>query len=458
MNNPLSLPSKNVSVRHSAFADPLTVIGVLIGLTPVLAGSIFRTYGYHVSPTWAEALRQLDAPFILIELAVVMWARHCGLSYRSVFYRLDRAAQFAIVVFVSSFWISSAFVSTYPAYSLLRASYWLIHIAFGVAIFHLAGTPTRAGLVRSGGALFAGFVLFLPLMTVHLINAPDSNLIREGKIIWSSAIPGCLSVRHFGIWAALVLACASGALYAFNTTRRDQVIVCTMIFLATATLFWSGTRAGVYGMAGALVVLLVTLRRLPSWPALLVASAAALFGILSSELWLPPDYAFGFFRRASVPGAGDMQSVSSGRTILWASMLQAFADSPLFGVGEGAVHWFTDIDGVRQVQPHNSVVQMLSSWGLIACLAAGYLLSRLLLLVHRMARRNAQVIPLMLVIDCLLIMSLADGVLYFSRFIMWFAGGVGLVLAIAVRDGRVTEAPRALLVSSVSKKGVTRPC
>lgn len=434
----------NTLTRTTIFAwprtmsDPLVVIGAIVGLTPLLAGLLFTTYGYHVSPGWAELLRQLDVPFILVEVAVILWARQAGLNYRATYDNLDHPARIALLVFLGTFWLSSAFISTDPAYSILRASFWLVHIGFGFAVFHLVGTPTRANLLHCGVALLGGLLLFLPLMTVHLVSAPDPAMVRGGEIIWSSAIPGCLSVRHLGIWAALVLSCALGALYIRDMAPRERGILYVLIFVATAALFWSGTRAGLYGLAGALIVLIAVARaRLPA-RVVVPAGVAVIAGALVSELWLPPHPAFGIFGRVFAQG-DDLQTFSSGRTVIWASMMQAFAGSPLFGVGEGAVHWLAVTGDDHHVQPHNSVVQMLSGWGLIACLAAGYLLARLLLLVHRMVRRDTLVIPLVLMIDCLLIMSLADGALYFSRFIMWFAGGAAVVLAVALRGWAAEE-------------------
>lgn len=443
-----TLPAeRTIAPASSVLSDPLVLIGLVIGFTPVLAGLIFRTYGYHVAPDWAEVLRQLDFPFIFVELAVVMWAHHGGMTFRSTFKQLDLPAQYALIVFLCTFWISSAAVSADPTYSLVRASFWLVHIGFAFAIYNLAAGSPAASLRRCGAAALLGFAAFLPLTALHLVNAPDPPLVREGRIIWSSAIPGCLSIRHLGIWAAIVLACAIGALAARDLTARRRAVAHLFIFAATATIFWSGTRAGVYGTAGALVILLATLRTVPQWRTMLAPCAAVALGIVVSELWLPPDAAFGFFRRVTMAEGDNLQQFSAGRTVLWAAMMQAFAAKPIFGLGEGAVQWLAVVGEVRHVQPHNSVVQMLSSWGLIACSAAGYLLSRLLCLVHRMARREAMAIPIVLMMDCLLIMSLVDGVFYFSRFIMWFAGGAGVIVAMAVRNTSVDlvlQKPRRL--------------
>ena len=433
MNDTLALANRRFLSWPRVLADPLVLIGLIVGFTPVLAGLLFTTYGYHVSPAWAEGLRQLDAPFILVELTVVFWARHAGMDYRAVFALLDRPARIAVLIFLSTFWLSSVFVSEHPAYSTLRAAYWIIHVAFGFAVFHLAGAISRAGLIRCGVAAVAGFVAFLPLIAIHFVSAPDPSQVREGQIIWSSAIPGCLSIRHLGIWTAMVLALAIGTLWVRNEKQRDHWLTYVFIALATAVLFWSGTRGGVYGLAGALVVSLAIIRSAPPLRSLAFTGIAIGAGIFVSELWLPPDGAFGFLSRAATGSSDDLQAVTSSRTVLWIAMVKAFIESPIIGVGEGAVFWLTAIGDARHVQPHNAVVQMLSTWGLIASVAAGYLVARLLWLVHRMARRDAIMIPVVLMIDCLLIMSLADGVLYFSRFIMWFAAAGAISLAIAVR-------------------------
>lgn len=421
--------------------SPMTWVGIVIGFTPLLAGLVFRTYGYHVAPAKAEILRQLDVPFILVEVAVVMWARGNGLNYRALFMRFDRPAQIALLVFLGSFWVSSAFISADPAYSLIRASFWLVHIAFGFAVFHLAGIPTRDELLRFGGGLFLGLVAFLPLTAVHLLNAPDPASIPEGRIIWSSAIPGCLSVRHLGIWAALVLAAAVGGLYASGRHRGAEIVFGFLIFLAMAVLLWSGTRSGVFGIGAACAACLVTRREIPPVRLIIIASGATLAAVFASQAWLPPDPSFGIIQRSTQAGG----EFTSGRTEMWIKMLHVFAGSPVFGVGEGAVQWLATVGSDRHVQPHNSVIQMLSSWGLIACLASGYLVLRLLLIVHGMARRDVAIVPIVLVIDCLLVMSLADGVLYFSRFIMWFAGFAGLSLAIAARHAEEKQARAPLL-------------
>lgn len=444
MQRSIASPALRTIGRQSMLAEPALLIGIAIGFTPVLAGLIFRTYGYHVAPPGIEVLRQLDVPFILIEIAVIVWARGAGLRFRQTLGHLDRPALTALAIYLATFWISSAIISPDPGYSLLRASFWLVHIAFGVAVYQLCATVASAQLKRCGAAIFAGLFVFVPLMAVHLMAAPDPATVLEGKIIWSSAIPGCLSVRHLGIWAALVLACALGALYTCDAKTRGGWLVFATIFLASGVLFWSGTRAGVYGILAGIAVVFLALRSLPSWRILVIAGVAAACGIALSELLLPPDNSFGIFARANVPQSAGFEGFSSGRTVLWSGMMQAFAQSPLFGVGEGAVHWVVTLGTDRHVQPHNSIVQMLSSWGIIACVAAGYLMTRLLLCLHRSIRSQLQLLPLVLMIDCLLIMSLVDGVLYFSRFIMWFAGATAIALALIARAGPAAEAPPAV--------------
>lgn len=436
MSDSIASVSPRASQWPHALSDPMLWIGAIIGFAPVFAGLIFRTYSYHVAPDAAEILRQLDVPFILAELAVILWAHHSGMRFHPILRQVDRPARIAIAVFLGTFWLSSAFVSENAGYSMIRASFWFIHIAFGVAVFHLIGAAQREGLMRFGAGLCAGFILFLPLMAVHLLYAPDPEEVVGGKIIWSSAIPGSLSVRHLGIWAGLVLGLALGALYIRDCGATQHRLCQALIFIAIVTLCWSGTRSAVYGIACALLVLLVTVRALPPLRTVALAFALSSAGVWVSTWWLPPDPSFGILGRDLAASQG-AEAFTTGRMVLWTSMLKAFAGSPVLGVGEGAIHWIAETGDMHHVQPHNSVVQMLSSWGLIACLAAAYLMARLMILIHRLARRDPIMVPLALMMNCLLIMSLADGVLYFSRFIMWFAAGAAVALAVAARRGEL---------------------
>lgn len=423
-------------------ADNVVWLGLIVGFTPVLAGLIFRTHSFHVAPGWAETLRQMDVPFLLVELFVILWARGCGMGFRAVAAQLDRSARWALAIFLGTFWISSVFIAEQPGYSAVRASFWFVHVGFGFAVFHLAGQVISNRLGGFAVALCAGLVAFLPLMAIHLLNTPDPTALPGGKIIWSSAIPGCLSVRHLGIWSALVLACAVGVLYADRWAMGYRLLACGMIFIATAVLFWSGTRAGVYGLAGAGVVLLATLRRLPPLRLLLLAFLAAALGALVSSLGLPPDNSFGLLNSDDLLPGTDPDRFSAGRIILWVGMMKAFVASPFFGTGEGSILWLLHLPGgAYHVQPHNAVVQMLGSWGIVACAAAAYLTYRVLVAVHQAARNDTAAIFVMVMVDTLLLMSLADGVLYFSRFIMWFAAGAAVVLASCPRSsaGRAAD-------------------
>lgn len=405
------------------------LLGFIIGFTPVLAGIVFRTYTYDVAPPALEILRQLDLPFILVEVGVIIWARSRGLRPATLIALLDRHTKWAVAIFVCSFWVSSAFVSEQPGYSMFRASFWPVHAIFCLAVFHLARGVTPRGLTWFAIGLCTGLLAYIPLLAWHFLRAPDPAGV-PGGIIWSSAVPGCLSVRHLGIWSALVLVCATGLLYTNPRHIWQRIFLFAVIFVATATLFWSGTRAGVYGAAGAVFLVLVTVRRTPPIGSIALAILAAGLGVALSELWLPPDPAFGFFAgRDNLPDA-DLDAFSNGRTILWTAMLQAFASRPIFGLGEGAILWLVTLpSGQHHVQPHNAIVQMLSSWGLIASTAFAYLMSRFLIKVHGIARTDQGLMAAVAMIDCLLIMSMADGVLYFSRFVMWFAGAAGLALA-----------------------------
>lgn len=74
--------------------------------------------------------------------------------------------------------------------------------------------------------------------------------------------------------------------------------------------------------------------------------------------------------------------------------------------------------GANHVQPHNAIVQFLLSWGLIPSIPLLALIGWATWRVHRIARAVPRIVPLVMMLDCLLVMRMVDGMLYFAGFVM----------------------------------------
>ena len=422
--------------------QPLILVACLIGLLPFIAGVMFRTYTYVVSPAWYEGLRQFDIPFIAVELAIFCYAREKGLNLRELFAGLDRRSQAAIAVFLATFWVGSVFVSDHPGYSAVRAAFWFVHLGFGCAIYHLCrqgGTKLDRAF---GSAIILGFLACLPSIAVHIALAPEPHMQPKGGIMWQSALPGFLSVRQFGFLAATVLVLALGRIWQ-GDKGGSPLAAQAVVAISTAALLWSGTRTGVVGAAAAFVILILLTRRLPPLAVSAGTAVALLIGTLLSTLFLPPDPAFGIFRMAApavdtinAASVDTINAVSSNRLVQWRAAWDAFLGQPLFGTGEGSFYWLAPIERGFHVQPHNFVLQMLMNWGMPAAVAAFYLLWRLWKASHWLAISTPAVLPTVMLIDCSIAMAMFDGVLYSSRTVMLVAAAFAICL---VRAGKAGE-------------------
>ncbi len=430
------------TVGRSSKFDQTTVLALLVGMAPLLGGILFRTHQYHVESSWYEALRQLDMPYILIELGVVLWAHEKGLNFKGFFKKLDRSYQLAMALFLTTFAVGSLIYAPIPGYSLLRASYWLIHIGFALSVWHLLKEAPADTVNKISDAMVAGLAIFVPLLIGHFVLAPDPADTKLGQIIWSSAVPGCLSVRHFGLWTGAVLALwlgRSGWLQGNGSGRWWHWAVTTMLM---ALMMWSGTRAAIVGVFAALMVACFAMVRWPTFGSFAKLVGATLLGIALSALAFTPDSSFGVLDLGRMFGdpSANANAISSGRMDIWKAVLTKFSESPLFGWGEGAMFWNVKLETGAHLQPHNSIVQFLFSWGAIATAAAAFVMIRALWTLHSNVRHVPTMLAPLMLVDCTLVMSLFDGVLYFSRMIM--LGAMGMALCFALLSAHAAKKDR----------------
>ena len=418
---------------------PWAAIACLFALLPITAGLIFRTYQHEVDPLWFELVRQLDLFFLLVELAVIVVARKRGFSYGVFFRGLPRDVRWATILFLSTFWIGSVFVTDFTPYAMLRAALWPVHLLFGASLWYLGGRVDAPALRRIVLVLVVGYLAYLPLLAGHFLTAPDPITLREGVVVWTSALPGYLNVRHFGIELGALLAMLIGLIWRNSRFDSRPVQSFITIMLVAGAICWSGTRSAIFGVMGAMLIAVIMRRKLPNADAAALITAALIIGGTLSFLILPPDPWFGF-RIISTAQSGNY---SSGRTQLWIDAFHLFLAHPLIGWGEGSAIWLIFLDGTSFAHPHNMPLQMLQSWGAPAACAAFYLIVRLWLMLQRRGAQNGWMLPLLMAFDTLLIMSLVDGVFYHARLLML----VALVSAAALR------APQVQRRSSVSVSG-----
>jgi O-antigen ligase len=263
--------------------------------------------------------------------------------------------------------------------------------------------------------------------------------IPGGEIEWASAVPGFISVRHFGSWtAAITAAFMAMLLYAGDDRRMGWWRF--LYFLSAAMTIWSGTRAAVFALILTAIILVLINRKLPTFRAIGVLSILTLAAVAATLPLLPAgDPAFQLFR---INGYGadhvdNLNQVASGRMVLWAATWDRWLDSPLFGWGTGSVFWEVYVDW-SHTQPHNVVLQFLISWGLVGAAGAFWLLGRAVVTVQRTALRRPHLHPPMAMLYTMLLMSTLEGMLHYPRFIML----IMILFAIILREQPAITAAR----------------
>lgn len=416
-----------------------TLLAVILGFLPVLSGVALRSYGHGIQPEWLERLRMLDFPDIFVEALIIIWARHRGLDFGHYWKIIPRHIKVASTVFLSMFWIGAVFTSPIAALSIIRSGYWIVHLGFGLAVYHLIKTANSTHTIdvkrfvnwQVGGV--AILAVITALYFAHIAHLPASY---ADQIKWAGAVPGFMSVRQFGIFTGSVAALYAGY-FCWTMSRRSNLSVAILIFtLLMGLTIWSGTRAAVAGFTGAFLMLALATKTLPPATKFGAIFLSAILAFWLSAPLLPPSEAFGFFQVFDTATQTNLDEVSSGRLTLWHFVWTMFVEHWAFGWGEGAMNGL-EVPGttLRHIQPHNAILQFLYSWGIFAASAMFIIIGSVTLRLHRKVASNYKLAGPLMMADALLIMALFDGVLFFSKMILPLVFCLALCLAIESKSG-----------------------
>ena len=409
------------------------VIGIALGIAlPLLAAALYRTYSIAVTPNWLELTRQMGLPFVAGEIAVFVWARRWGFDPAALLAALPRMVRWALLLFTGTFWISSLLISRNPSFSMALTLIWIVHLLFAGATYHLVRGRSAFDVARFAALMSIGLALLVAWTAIHFLLPPEGVVVEWGLRGWGAAVPGFISHRLFGAWAGGIAVLLLGLLWQAASPMETRWWLLPAFMLAVATAAWTGTRGAVLGLAiGGIAGMLMIGRpanRAFFWavPATIVLST-----LIGMALTPYGDPAFMFFR----PGTyGTVNEASSGRLAYWLAALRVVAEHPWIGSGAGSCWWLVSDNGLHHVQPHNALIQFLLSWGIVPTASLIVLLAWATWRVHRIARAVPAIVPLVMMLDALLAMSMVDGMLYFVRFLML----VSALYAICLASARVT--------------------
>lgn len=430
----MTIPTRSATAPFAKVlsdASPGAVIGIVFGLVlPLVAAACYPTFIHQMPQPWMEWTRLLEFPFVLAELGFILWVERRETAGWASLKGLPVDVRIAGALLVAGLCISSTLISRQPWTSVTISLFTLVHLRFGLAVYNLTVSSRRDGLDELLAWMAIGLIP-LTLLTVWRFNFPiPANRVPGGVIEWGSALPGFISVRHFGSWTGMV---ATGLLASLIFATPPRWVGWRQLAYvgAAALTVWSGTRGALFGIAAAIGLVVLLDWRLPAFRAIGVTASLTGLAIVLAWLCLPqgaPD----FLLWASGDGAS-ADAASGGRLALWQATFARWLQSPWLGWGSGANFWEVCF-GWCHTQPHNVVLQFLINWGMVGAAGGLWLLGRSMVAVSGFAAGRHRLYPALAMLLCLVAMSLIEGMLHYPRFIEPIFALIAMLLALRRRE------------------------
>jgi O-antigen ligase len=323
------------------------------------------------------------------------------------------AAALAILLIVAA---ATAVLAPQKQVAITLTAYWIVHGLFAISIAYLTGRVFEAGdLVK---AYMAGFAIFAAEFLLFVLQIPDWATFN-----WKGGFMSFPHIRHAGYYLAAMAALGIGAM-AVAERKGAWLWAWASAAAATGIAVWTGSRGAALALLGTLAagtLLLPALRSIRNWAGGLSAMAAGL-----AAAWLAPpapSSLMGLTHAIRQTTSGD---VTTGRTTIWKNVIAAIEKHPLFGYGEGQMHWVAPT--WTMAQPHNSILQVALAWGLVGLVCVAILAIAFAWRAIPAARREGgEMVPVFLAMTAIAILSLYDASLYYALPQSIFMACAGMV-------------------------------
>lgn len=381
-------------------------VTLAVGFAPVVL--LLTTMGQSLSAL-QFILKTLAVPVLLAEIAVALWLIPRGRVLRPPSWVAICLAGLLLIAVVTSATAGDRVVS------LVKTAVWIVHLTFGVALYAACkdGRISANHLCRD---MAVGFALFTGILILY------AAAHREADHDWIFRFPGYSNVRSYGYYAAGI---AGLCLWGWCRGEKASGAIAT---LALGAAFWTGSRgtavAVVGGYAAALLLFPFTKK---AFPRLLLALAAAVLMSFALTALLP----LGELGPQRL--AGDYGD--NGRIAIWSRTLEVALQRPWFGWGESQFAALFPATGLAQ--PHNIILQILLSWGLVGMGLVAILAVWLGCRIYRATdEHNA---GFLLAALSIAVFSLFDGSLYHVQSASIFAQCIAVLLATTVEEARAVQ-------------------
>jgi O-antigen ligase len=351
------------SMDHAQKSNNYAFTGIMIvGLSPVLMILIPWDFGAEMS-AYRAFMRGLSMTVPLIESVFVLLAAAGGFSLFAAIRDMPRWTRVGFLMLLAIIILGAAFSSKIPVLSLVGLGKISMHALFFLAVRHQVSAADPDLQHSFWKAIGFGLLAYWVLWGINIwLFEPQG---RE----WVTMVPGVTNVRSLGFFAVAGFF-AGIAVAMAKAARQSQYLLGIVIAGAALVMaFWTGSR-------GALLAIMMGLLWLLIFAGSIRNALAKFFAVVFSlavciSLLLPsvdPHYGIEriIFSSVATPTESD---ITSGRTEMWRATAKKIAEKPFagWGVEQFAVSGPEHALGYKQ--PHNMLLQLLFSTGLLGAIA-----------------------------------------------------------------------------------------
>jgi exopolysaccharide production protein ExoQ len=415
-------------MRQPLNSISLPFIGFLISALLIGCGLLFRTYSISMSSTSWEAARQLGLPFVFAEVLVIIFAVRNGLKFGEFWRNLPVIPRYSFICFIALYWIGAAFFSEAGLVAQAQNAITLFHLLFGLAVYHAVAPITSSGMRQMAKWLTIGLMIFCGMTTLAFVFHPPFSSMPGNEITWQFIIPGFISVRLFGAFCGAIFSFLILQLLIDEEQDNDAVYQYAWLTLSAGMMIWSGTRAAIIGTVVSLSLIAIVYKLRPKVKTLILIFCSIAIAAFLAMLLIP--HGDGAFMLVAAGDGESADSVSGGRLSYWTAIWKAYQNVPFFGAGPFASFWMLPAGEQIHVQPHNIILQFLITWGAFATIPALLMLGYATWQAHIITLKNRITLPFLAMLDCLLVMSLFDGMMHFAQHLMLLMISFGIIFSV----------------------------
>ncbi len=202
--------------------------------------------------------------------------------------------------------------------------------------------------------LWTSVILYLFAFYVGYFAAITSNT----PLHWPSPFTGFNNIRAFNQYQLWLIGIITLPLVAFNLKKSNQFWLYFALTCWWVLLFYSASRGVLLAWLVGIVITAVIYQK-HAWPHLriqFINIAAGFAGYYFLFKTIPS------LRGSTVITSTIARESTSDRTDLWLECLKFIQENPIFGIGPMNAPWHNS----KMLQPHNSLLQLGSEWGLPA--------------------------------------------------------------------------------------------